>query len=241
LRFGTNLPIFDAAMVGILQIFEFSYGDGYLFNDRSGQLAQRLKTFVPGLVMKASVHDQLDFVGTDDLELFYGISLARIQTVYPDRNDFTSIAARFLQALAEVFEIKDLRGFRYRYVLAKPCESREAANKLMWTLIPQETTAKMQSVAAPIEWDAVQGEFRLGNFQCFSRTATVEIVPHAKIDPVKARSGSTVPFVATVVDLHGLAPIPIAEFDALTFMNNIRDKHSKEILSKLAPEIVTNV
>ena len=39
------------------------------------------------------------------------------------------------------------------------------------------------------------------------------------------------------LDLRGIAPIALAEFDAGAFMSNARDSHAREILGKLAPHV----
>lgn len=134
-------------------------------------------------------------------------------------------------------EVSQLKDFHFRYVLGKPCESDEEAQKLMWPLVPEETKAKLSALADPPRWRALQAEFLLGSFTCESRTAIIELVPHRKLAAGKAEPDKPVPHITFHVDFRGLAPIGVAEFDAEAFMKNVRDKHTQEILSKLAPHL----
>ncbi len=225
-------------MMPLFQLFEFSYPDGLLFYDRSGTLSRRLQESFPGLAFRASSVDQRDFVlPSEDLDLLFGIAFSRIQTLAPNQQAFTSTAASFLQIVTEVLEISQLKDFHFRYVLGKPCESDEAAQRLMWPLVPEETKAKLHALAEPGRWRALQAEFLVGNFACESRTAIIDVVPHRKSAEGKAEPGIPVPHITFHVDFRGLAPIGVAEFDAEAFMKNVRDKHTQEILSKLAPHL----
>jgi len=119
-------------MIPLFQLFEFSYLDGLLFYDRSGTLSRRLQERFPGLAFKGSVLDQRDFVlPAEDLELFFGITLSHIQTLNPSQPEFPSIAAGFLRIVTEVLELSQLHSFHFRYVLGKPCESDEEAQRRM--------------------------------------------------------------------------------------------------------------
>ena len=63
--------------------------------------------------------------------------------------------------------------------------------------------------------------------------------PHLRItDTVgKVEPGHSVPHITFHLDLRGLAPIALAEFDAEAFMKNARESHAREILAKLAPHL----
>ncbi len=238
LQTGPSHHILNLIMMPLFQLFEFSYPDGLLFYDRSGSLSRRLQGSFPGLAHKTSSLDQRDFVlPTEDLELLFGITLSRIQTMSPGQQEFPSTAASFLRIVTEVLEISQLRDFHFRYVLGKPCESDEAAQRLMWPLVPEETKAKLHALAEPGRWRALQAEFLVGNLLCESRTAILDVVPHRKSAEGKADPGKAVPHITFHVDFRGLAPVGVAEFDAEAFMNNVRDKHTQEILSKLAPHL----
>ena len=144
-------------MVPLFQLFEFAYPDGLLFYDRSGTLARRLQEILPGLTIKTSTLDQRDFtLPAGDIELFFGIARSYIQTLAPDQQEFPSTAANFLQIVTEVLEISRLVDFRFRYVLGKPCDSEEEAQKLMWPLVPEETKAKLHSLKETRFWQALQ-------------------------------------------------------------------------------------
>jgi len=135
-------------MVPLFQLFEFSYPDGLLFYDRSGALSRRLQEMLPGLAFKTASLDQRNFVlPGSELELFFGIAVSVIQTLAPGQQEFPSTVAGFLQTVTEVLEVTQLKEFRFRYVLGKPCGSDEEAQKLMWPLVPEESKAKMSSVA----------------------------------------------------------------------------------------------
>jgi hypothetical protein len=102
-------------MVPLFQLFEFSYSDGFLFYDRSGALSRRLQEALPGLAFKTASFDQRDFVlPAEDLDLFFGIAVSRIQTMAPGQRDFPSVATRFLQVVAEVLEVSQLKEFHFR-------------------------------------------------------------------------------------------------------------------------------
>ena len=225
-------------MIPLFQLFEFSYQDGFLFYDQSGTLSRRLQESLPGLAYKTSSLEQRDFVlPAEDLDLYFGIALSRIQTMAPGQQEFPSTAARFLQIVTEVLELNQLNNFHYRCVLGKPCESEEEAQRLMWPLVPEETKAKLQSLAELPRWRALQAEFLSGSFACESRTAIIDLVPHRKLASDKAEPGKLVPHITFHIDMRGLAPIGVAEFDAEAFMKNVRDKQAQEILSKLAPHL----
>ena len=222
----------------LFHLFEFSYSDGLLFFDRSGALSRRLQEILPGLVFKNATVEQRDFVlPAEDLELFFGIAVSHIQTLAPGQEEFPSMSARFLQTVSEVLEISQLTEFHFRYVLGKPCDSDEEAQQLMWPLVDKETKAKLSSVAEPTRWRALQGEFLLGNLACQSRIAIIELVPHRKLSAANAGLGKPVPHITFHADFRGLAPIPLASFDAEAFMKNVCKNHAREILSKLAPHL----
>lgn len=102
-------------MIPFFQLFEFSYSDGLLFYDRSGTLSRRLQESFRGLAFKTSSIDQRDFVlPAEDIELFFGIAVSRIQTLAPGQQDFISTAANFLQIVTEVLEISQLKDFHFR-------------------------------------------------------------------------------------------------------------------------------
>ena len=107
----------------------------------------------------------------------------------------------------------------------------------MWPLVPEETKAELHALAELPRWRALQGEFLFGGFLCESRTAIIELVPHRKLAGGKFEPGKPVPHITFHVDVRGLAPIGVTEFDAEAFMKNVRDKHTQEILSKLAPHL----
>src|SRR5437867_7051139 len=89
LQISTSYHIVDLVMIPLFQLFEFSYPDGLLFYDRSGTLSRRLQEGFPGLVFKSASVDQRDFVlPAEDLDLFFGIALSRIQTVAPSQQEF---------------------------------------------------------------------------------------------------------------------------------------------------------
>src|ERR1019366_3289040 len=103
LQTSTYYHIIDLVMIPLFQLFEFSYLDGLLFYDRSGALSRRLQEQFPGLAFKTSSLDQRDFVlPAEDLDLYFGIALSRIQTLAPGQQEFPSTAARFLQIVTEV-------------------------------------------------------------------------------------------------------------------------------------------
>jgi hypothetical protein len=225
-------------MVPLFQLFEFTYPNGFLFFDRSGIVSRRLQEMLPGLVFKSATADQRDLtLPAGDVELLFGVSFSRIQTIVPDSQDFPMIAANFQQIVTEHLEITQLNSFYFRYVLGKPCESEEEAHKLMWPLVPEETKAKMSSVVEPAKWNAIQGEFRLANFACQSRIAILTLFPHKQLLPPGARSDQQVPHITFQLDIRGVVPIETAKFDAEAFMKNVRENHAKEILTKLAPHL----
>ena len=104
-------------------------------------------------------------------------------------------------------------------------------------MVPAETQARLQALAELPRWRALQGEFLVGNFACESRTAIIDLVPHRQLAGEKAGQGKPVPHITFHVDFRGLAPIGVAGFDAKAFITNVRDKHTQEILSKLAPHV----
>jgi len=225
-------------MVPLFQLFEFSYPNGFLFYDRSGTLSRRLQEILPGLAFKTGSLDQRDFVLPGaNLELFFGIAVSLIQTLAPGQQEFPSTAARFLQTVTDVLEVSQLKEFRFRYVLGKPCSSDEEAQKLMWPLVPEESKAKMSSLAGPSQWQAIQGEFLFANLACQFRIAILYLTPHEKLAPDEAKSDKQLPHITFQLDVRGLAPVEVAKFDAEAFTKNVRENHTREILSKLAPHL----
>lgn len=225
-------------MVSLFQLFEFSYPDGSLFYDRSGMLARRMQDALPGLAMKNSTLDQRDFVlPAEDLELFYGIAFSRIQSASPGDQGFAHRAARFLQMVAEVFELHHLNEFHFRLVLGRTCASDDEANRLMWPLVPEETQAKLQSLTSPRHWRALQGEFIEGNLGCQSRIAIIDMVPHPKMAGQQALPAVAVPHLTFHFDYRGLAPVKLAAFDAAAFIQHVSDDLTQGIISKLAPHL----
>jgi hypothetical protein len=238
LQTSSSRHILHSSMVALFQLFEFTYPDGFLFYDRSGALSRRLQENLPGLAFKTASFDQRDFVlPAEDLSLFFGIAVSRIQTMAPGHQEFPSVAARFLQAVTEVLEVNQLKEFHFHFVLGKPCESEEEAQELMWPLVAEETRAKLHSLVPPPQWQALQGEFLVGDLACQSRFAVIDLVPHPKLAVGNIETGHSVPHITFHLDLRGMAPIALAEFDAETFINNARKSHAAEILAKLAPHL----
>jgi len=225
-------------MVSILQLFEFSYLNGFLFYDRSGILSRRLQELLPGLSLKTSSLDQRDFVSrTEEIDLLFGIALSGIQTLLPDNHGFASTATKFLQIVSESLEITQLKDFRFRYVLGKPCKSEQEAQDLMAPLIPEDAKAKMRALTGLPNWSAVQGEFQYGNLSWQSRTAIVYLIPHEKVRSAELKSGTEIPHLTVQLEARGIAPIELAKFDAEAFINNVRENYSREIISKLSPHL----
>jgi hypothetical protein len=225
-------------MVSLFQLFEFSYADGFLFYDRSGALSRRLQELLPGLATKRALFDQRDFfVPGKDLDLFFGVAISQIQSLAPSDADFPSTAAKFLQIVTDVVEVSQLKEFHFRYVLGKPCDSDEAAQKLLWPLIPEETKAKLHAFLEPPQWRALQSEFVIGNLSFQSRIAILDLEPHPNLVATNVEKGKILPHITFHLDARGLAPIALAEFDAEAFIKNVRDSHSREILNKLAPHL----
>lgn len=225
-------------MVPLFQLFEFSYQDGFLFYDRSGDLSRRLQQAFPGLVFKAATLDQRDFaLPAKYIDLFFGIAISRIQTMAPGQQEFSASAASFLQIVTEVLEVDHLKEFHFRYVLGKPCGTDEEAQELMWPLVPDETKTKLHALAEPRRWQALQGEFLVGNLACQSRIAIIELAPHPTFADGAGEPNRPVPHITFQVDFRGLVPIPVAEFDVEAFIKNVRESHAREILEKLAPHL----
>ena len=226
-------------MVPLLHLFEFSYANGFLFFDRSGALSIRLQGAFPGLAYKNSAVDQRDFVrSTDEIDLFFGIAVSRIQSFAPFQPDFPSVAGDFLRVVVDEFQIEELKEFRFRYVLGRPCGSVAEARSLLWPLVPEETKSKLASLAEPIHWQALQAEFTIGNLACQSRFAVLDLPVHRSQATAKIAAGKVVPHITCHLDFRGFAPVAVSEFDAVAFMTNVRQKHTDEIISKLAPHLV---
>lgn len=225
-------------MVSLFQLFEFSYQDGVLFFDRSGALSRRLQALFPGLLARNYTFEQRDFsLAGEDLDLFFGTALCRIQTLAPAHEGFPRMAASFVQAVSEVFEIGELKDFRYRHVLGKPCANQEEAQALMWPMVPSETKAKLESLNDTRRWDALQVEFTVGHFVCQSRIAVIEMVPHRSLVPAGMSASTPLPHITFHVDFKGAVPIDVADFDATAFIQKVCKRHTEEILTKLAPHL----
>lgn len=225
-------------MAPLFQLFEFSYPDGLLFYDRSGALSRRLQEAIPGLALKGAAVDQRDLVApAEDLELFFGVALARIHTVSPAQQGFPATAASFFQIVTEVLELTQLKQFHFRLVLGRACGSDHEAEQLIWPLVPDATGAKLQSLPTPRRWRALQGEFLVGNLACQSRIAIVDLVPRVQPADGKAEPGVAVPHITFQADYHGLAPVSVAEFDVPAFIGNVCESHTREVLAKLAPHL----
>ena len=165
------------------------------------------------------------------------IARSGIQTISPGKQDFPSIATRFLQTVTEVFGITQLSWFRFRYVLGKLCNSDAEAQALMEPLIPEDAKAKMRTLTDLQNWQAVQAEFLFANLSWQSRTAIIYLIPHEKAFPVQTKPGVAMPHITVQLEAQGIAPIDLIRFDAEAFMKNVRDNHSKEIISKLSPHL----
>jgi hypothetical protein len=77
----------------------------------------------------------------------------------------------------------------------------------------------------------------IGNFATQGRIALMDLVPHAKALPAGATPGQQLPHITLHLDMRGLVPIDVAEFDAKAFIENVRENHTSEILAKLAPHL----
>lgn len=227
-------------MHSLLQLFECAYPDGWLFYDRSGAASQRLREAFPGLSLnlKDGSVDQRNFVlPEDDLDLFFGVSLAHIQTFAPRPEDFGQRAARFLQILAETLDLDQLTEFRFRQVSGRICATVEAAQEMLWPLVAPETKAMMQSLDTPTRWFAVQGEFMQGNFVFETRFAVMNLAPRPALLPAGVAPGEVLPHFTCHFDVRGVAPIALSEFDVSAFIEHLRQQQLQEIMNKLAPHL----
>lgn len=225
-------------MVPLLQLFDFSYPNGLLFYDRSGGLCRRLQDILPGLTLKDATLQQRSMVlASQDMDLFFGVAQAGIQSLEAGQEEFPAIAVTFLQAVTEVFEIARLNEFRFRYVMGKPCASEAEAQNLMWPFVDQETQTRLHSLAEPPNWRAFQAEFVRDNFAIQTRIAIMDLLPHRSVAAGNADPGAQVPHITFHLDVRGLSPIEVAQLDAKAFLRNVIDIRTKEILTKLAPHL----
>ena len=225
-------------MVSLFQLFEFSYQDGALFFDRSGALSRRLQALFPGLAAGNYTFEQRNFsLPGEDIDRSFGASLCRIQTLAPGHDGFPRMAASFVQAVSEVFEIGELKDFRFLHVLGKPCGSFEEAQSLIWPMVPGETKARLDSLTEPRRWDALQVEFTIGHLACQTRIAVIEMVPHRSLAPTSASASAPLPHITFHADFKGSVPIDVADFDATAFIQKVCKSHTEEIMTKLAPHL----
>jgi hypothetical protein len=219
----------------LIQFFEFSYPDGYLFLDRGGAVCLRLREAMPGLEGKSVEKTQISMVrpGTGT-ELFFGIRTAAIQIAANEGEDFGSIAACFTRVLAEALELTSIESFRFRQVVGRACGSVEEAISLMRPLIASESRERMEQVAAPTEWRAVQMEYVQNNL-IFQNRIAIESLPtrrSSSLDPV--------PHITAQLDVKGLVPLPISNLDVAAMIHNMGNSHLSQILPKIAPHIQTS-
>jgi len=225
-------------MEPLLHLFDFAYPHGYLFLDRTGVLCRRLRDMFPGLEIKNLERAQVDLhKPADGLDLYAGVGRSSIQTVAPAKLDFPPIAAAFLGHIAETLELTHLQDFRIRYVLGRACASEEEANQLMWPLVANETREKLDSISPKVSWRALQGEFVEGNLVFFTRFAIIDMPPiSGNLDPTGAAS-KLVPYITFQTEVKGVMPIAVAELDVQTFIRNVCQRHTENVLAKLAPHL----
>lgn len=224
-------------MKPLLQQFEFSYLKGDLFYDRSGRISRRLSEFLPGLVPGEVSAKQKDFSASADIQLFFGVAYSRLQSFFPEELDFSGKANLFLEVISDGLELEELSAFSFRHVLGKACSSIEEAQELMIPVLGAEYKEKMASIAPLPQWRSVQGVFSHSNFLFESTISILDLVPHMVSDPDQARKGVAVPHITFQLEARGQVPISLSDFDPLSFIENFKEKHSQEILSKLAPHL----
>src|SRR5688572_23025363 len=219
-------------MVPLLQYFEFSYPNGFLFFDSSGQISRRLRDAFAGLVYKNSSVDQREFVLPErKLELFFGIAVSGIQMQSQPKEGFPVLAKSFLGIITEALDVRGLNQFRFRHVLGRPCGDRVQAEELMWKVTGSEIRKELLAGEPRREYQALQSEFVVKNVAFQTRIAILDLVPER--EAFEAGEGKAVPHATFALEVRGLLPIVLAEFDSEAFMKNIAENHTREILSKL--------
>lgn len=219
-------------MQPLLQAFELSYPDGFLFLDRGGAVCQRLRSRFPQLVAKAVDRLQIDMQQPDKgLELYFGVRTASIQQTACDGVDFATVAAEFVRILAEALELSALESFRYQQIVGRACSSMEAATALMRPFMAKEVQERLGQLAAETEWRAVQAEYRRNNLLFQDRIAVIEFIPRA------SSSGNPVPHITVQFDIKGVAPVDLSALDIKALVKNLGQEHLANVLARVAPHL----
>jgi len=219
-------------MQPLLQAFEFSYPDGYLFLDRGGAVCQKLRSRFPQLVAKAVDRLQIDMQQPDKgMELYFGIRTASIQQTSNEGEDFGTVASDFVRILAEALGLSSLESFRYQQIVGRPCASIDEATSFMRPLIAKETLERLGQLASQTESRAVQAEYRRGNILFQDRIAVFEFIPRASI------SGDPVPHITVQFDIKGIAPVDLSALDIKALVQNLGREHLENVLAKVAPHL----
>ncbi len=168
-------------MISIFQQFEFTYPNGELFYERSGQTTRRLREVFPNIEIKKELEThQREFSEPDlNLKLFFGVRWAQIQSLATADKDFPQKAALFAQIITDALELDRLSSFSFRHVLGRPCSSQEKAQALMWPMVPDEHKKKLESLSPLPSYTSLQAEFTQGNFAFESRLAIMQLIPHS--------------------------------------------------------------
>jgi hypothetical protein len=218
------------------QRFEFSYPDSFLYFDKSGEVARRIAGIWPGTSLKDSRGLQKDLVVREhDIELFYGITRSQIQSLSASAADFAAFGAQFMESVTATLEIASLSGFGFRHVLARPCRSMEEALELMWPLVPDQKE-RLSALAPPAAWHSLQGEMIQGGMAMEFKIAVMELIPPA-LPGDEASTQEKLPHITFHLEARGLAPIAVSEFDAAAFIENMKQRHTGEIMKTLAPHL----
>lgn len=219
-------------MQPLLQVFEFSYPDGYLFLDRGGAVCQKLRNRFPQLVAKSVDRLQIDMqLPSREIELYFGVRTAAIQQASNDGEDFGPVAAEFARIIAISLELTSLESFRFQQIVGKPCDSIEAATGLMRPLIAKESQELLGQLSTPTEWRSVQAEYRRNNLLLQDRIAVLEFVPRG------SASGAMIPHITVQLDIKGLEPVPFSQLDIESMVRNIGRRHLDEVIAKVAPHL----
>lgn len=219
-------------MQPLLQAFEFSYPDGYLFLDRGGAVCQKLRKRFPELLAKAVDRLQIDMERPDKgLELYFGVRTASIRQSSNEGEDFGTVASEFARILAEALELSSLESFRYQQIVGRACASIDAATALMRPLIAKEAQERLGQLASETEWRAVQAEFVRKNLLFQDRIEILEFIPH------ESTTGAKIPHITVRFDIKGLEPVDLSALDVKALIQNLGRKHLEEVIARIAPHL----
>ena len=214
-----------------MQEFGFNYLDGDLFFDRAGEVARKLRSKFPGIARNEhKIYQRIFNRDLDKLVLLYGHALSEI-TCFADaqKSDFATKAGVFLNIICGVLELESLLKFQAKVTFGFPCQTLAEAKLKLQPSAKSENLTNFSTLMPNAELNSVAVDFMLGSFDVATRMGI-------KLDPDNVDDKTAL--LTFEIELEGKDSIPVADFDIEAFWENFIQNTAKEIVAKLAPQLL---